>query len=92
MPEMKAKKASSDADKKKKKKKMKKHQAKDITDRAQPMLQDVEIDHPVFKESGWAEVEVKEALDHKYAITGYECKLLYNNYNMKGLLERKKER
>jgi hypothetical protein len=63
MPESKAKKSKS--------------KKKTTSDKAQqePLLHDVEFDHPVFKASGWAEVEVKEALDHKYAITGYECKI-----------------
>jgi hypothetical protein len=74
---------SSDADKKKKKKKKTKTtKTSDKTSQQQPLLRDVELDHPVFKASGWAEVEVKEAVDHKYAITGYECK-----YQKQGIID-----
>ncbi|KAG7342619.1 mitochondrial biogenesis AIM24 [Nitzschia inconspicua] len=55
---------------------MTKKENKRTTKSAQPLLQEVDLDPPVLKASGWAEVDVKEARDHKYAITGYEAQVV----------------
>ncbi|KAL3897153.1 MAG: hypothetical protein SGARI_006986, partial [Bacillariaceae sp.] len=41
-----------------------------------PLLQDVELEDPVLKASGWEEVEVREAPNHKFAITGNEAQIV----------------
>jgi hypothetical protein len=49
---------------------------KDAKQGSTKTLQDVELDHPVLKASGWEEVHVKESPDHKFAITGHESQVL----------------
>lgn len=70
----KVKKSKSSDDKKKSKKgsKGKKSSSPKKDSKKKPLLQDVELEHPVFKASGWEEVEVHEAPNHKFAITGNE--------------------
>ena len=41
-----------------------------------PLLSDVELEDPVLKASGWEEVEVREAPNHKFAITGNEAQIV----------------
>jgi hypothetical protein len=51
-----------------------------------PLLHDVELEDPVLKASGWEEVEVREAPNHKYAITGNEGVWCNDNRMMMGMV------
>lgn len=62
---------------KKKSKKDKKTKSTKKGSSSKKKLQDVELDHPVAKASGWAEVDVMgESPNHKYAITGNESQIV----------------
>lgn len=73
MPEKEKKKKSKKDSKSSSKKDSEKKSSSKTTE---PLLRDVELEYPVLKASGWAEVDVKEAEDHKYAITGNEAQVV----------------
>jgi hypothetical protein len=63
--------------KKSKKDKKKKSGKKSTATSSKKKLQDVELDHPVAKASGWTELDVMgESPNHKYAITGNESQIV----------------